>query len=167
MPKTVKCSCSFCDNNYHCPHCFTKPEIQSQCLREAEIRARELKIEREKAAEEARIKQDREEREQADLVLKWGGEFWGVVTGYVEESALYTAGAGMAGEGASSSATFTPGQGHNSDVLSGVVDSMAGVSLNEMDDEARIQLVAEILSVTGVDLGEETEEDAAPPAPAA
>jgi hypothetical protein len=129
------------------------------------MRARELKIEREKAAEEARIKQEREDREQADLILKWGGEFWGalMVTGYVEESALYTANAAILnGEGPSSSSTLTPG-GHSSDAASLGVSSMAGVPLDELDNETQIQLVAEFLQGTTIDDGEETEEDAVPP----
>ena len=54
-------------------------------MREAQIREKEL----EKEAEARRLIQEREDRESADEVIAWGGEFWGgLVDGYVDEHDL-------------------------------------------------------------------------------
>jgi hypothetical protein len=63
-----------------------KPSVTEQCLREAQLREKELEKER----EARRLIQEREDRESADEVVAWGGEFWGGLQGsaYVDEHDL-------------------------------------------------------------------------------
>ncbi|PSN73732.1 hypothetical protein BS50DRAFT_481724 [Corynespora cassiicola Philippines] len=56
------CSCTFCTVNYHCPHCFRKPEVTRQCRQIIETK---LKEDAERVARE-RMKKEKEERGRAD-----------------------------------------------------------------------------------------------------
>lgn len=161
MPKTVGCACSFCDSNFHCPHCFSKPEIQSQCLREAEVRARELKIERERIAEEARLRQEMEDRKHADQITNYGGEFWGalMVPSNVQEDVLQSEAPVVTGESSRSNNTMTPADG-SVELIDVEIESLGPLgSLEQLDEQAQIQLMTDLMQGTIIDDGEEPQED--------
>jgi chromosome condensin MukBEF ATPase and DNA-binding subunit MukB len=156
MPKSPSCDCSFCENNYHCPHCAQKPEVQAQCAREAEIRAQEEKVEREKIEAIARIQQERADRAQADEILNWGGEFWGglLINGYIDESALRDA-----ADGESTPRVTSELSRHT--IIIPHIDEVQGTV------EGGVETTVDVEIVTTLDEGEETEEDVVPTAVAA
>jgi hypothetical protein len=67
-----RCICTFCTTNFHCPTCYRKPSVKSQCRLEAEILAKKEADER---AERIKIK-DLEDRGQADEVAASVFEFF-------------------------------------------------------------------------------------------
>ncbi|KAF2020790.1 hypothetical protein BU24DRAFT_339361 [Aaosphaeria arxii CBS 175.79] len=66
------CTCTFCTINYHCPYCARKKEVRAQCRFEEE--------QREKEAEQLRVKErmekEKQDRGKADYVAGAAFEFW-------------------------------------------------------------------------------------------
>lgn len=132
------------------------------------MRAKEQRIEQERAQEAARITQEREDREHADQILNWGGEFWGgllvngYVNGYVDESALRDA------------------TNINEEFAQAVVPEplratpLMVAHIEEADDDVEddesfedVTIDMDVLDAALLDDGEETEEDTTPTAIAA
>jgi hypothetical protein len=96
-----RCQCSFCESNFHCPACLVKPSVREQCQREAEAAEKLMQAELDRQANARRRAVDLEERQIADEVVTWGGEFWGGVgaTGAATGAAAAAAAAAAAGLG--------------------------------------------------------------------
>lgn len=79
VPAVTPCKCGFCSTNFTCDACSRKPSVIAQCQHDAEMLAKATQEEAARRDTETRLAQDRVQRQEADEIVQWGGEFWGGV----------------------------------------------------------------------------------------